>query len=115
MILQVPLTNDSVVVYFRLPASIWGDQVMLVGDFNDWNTQATPMRQGEQYWEARLILRAGESYSYAYLIDGVDWCTESPVYERAVGAPPPPVTMLPVDIPQAQYHVSAGYHKVLQA
>ncbi len=102
MILQLPLPNGDVAVYFRLPATIWADKVQLVGDFNGWNTQATPMRLGEHYWEAKLTLHAGERYCYAYLIDEVDWCTDSPPIERAFGAPPPPVTMLPVDIPQAR-------------
>jgi 1,4-alpha-glucan branching enzyme len=107
MILQTPLTDNSVAVCFRLPASIWGDQVMLVGDFNGWSTRATPMRQGEQYWEARLILRAGEHYAYAYLIDGVDWCSESPPCERAAG-PTPPVEVTPLDIAQVRHRVAAS-------
>lgn len=107
MILQLPLANGDVAVYFRLPASIWADKVQLVGDFNGWSTRATPMRLGEQYWEARLTLHAGERYFYAYLIDEVDWCTESPTTERIVGALPPPVTMLPVDIPQVRSRIAA--------
>jgi 1,4-alpha-glucan branching enzyme len=98
MILQLPLNNHEVVVLFRLPAQIWANSVHLVGDFNSWSTSATPMRRGEQYWEARLRLRAGERYFYAYLIDDTDWCSELP--GDVVGVTPP-VTMLPVDIPQA--------------
>lgn len=106
MILQIPLANNAVAVYFRLPASIWADKVQLVGDFNEWSTQATPMRLGEQYWEARVVLRAGDHYTYAYLIDGADWCTDSPMQDRAVGTAPP-VTMLPVDIPQVRRRMAA--------
>jgi 1,4-alpha-glucan branching enzyme len=106
MILQVPLSDNAVAVYFRLPASIWADNVQLVGDFNEWDTQATPMRLGEQYWEARLLLHAGERHTYAYLIDGVDWCSDTPLQGRAAGAELP-VTMLPVDIPQVRRRMAA--------
>jgi 1,4-alpha-glucan branching enzyme len=106
MILQLPQDDQQVAVYFRLPASIWADRVQLVGDFNGWSTSATPMRLGDHYWEARLVLPAGASYSYAYLVDGVDWCTDLPTRGRAAGAAPP-ITMLPVDIPQMRRRMAA--------
>jgi 1,4-alpha-glucan branching enzyme len=106
MIFQIPQDDEQVAVYFRLPASIWADRVHLVGDFNGWSTSATPMRAGELYWEARVVLRAGERYAYAYLLDGVDWCTDMPMIERAINGPPL-VTMLPVDIPQMRRRLAA--------
>lgn len=102
MILQMPLHDDEVVVFFRLPAAIWADRIALVGDFNHWDAGATPMHQGEQYWEARLVLPAGACYSYAYLLDGVDWRTEPASQVRANQGVTAPVTLLPVSIPQIQ-------------
>jgi 1,4-alpha-glucan branching enzyme len=101
MIIQMLQSDDSVTVVFRLSSSIWADSVYLVGDFNEWSTSATPMRRGEQYWEARLSLKAGGSYYYAYLLDGMDWCSESLPRPRAE-AEPVPITFLPIEIAQAR-------------
>lgn len=106
MILQMPLADGTVAVSFRLPAAIWGDRATLVGNFNGWSRHATPMRLGEEYWEARLILCVGEHYFYAYLIDGTDWCTEAPAQERALGAALP-VSVLPLDLQQVRRYVAA--------
>lgn len=107
MLLQLPQDDQSVVVFFRLPAQIWADKVHVVGDFNHWSTRALPMRLGEQYWEARLVLPAGGCYHYAYLIDGQEWCTDT-FGVRNTSDRQMPVTLLPVDIPQAQHRVAAG-------
>ncbi len=88
MIIQLPTVGDSVAVLFRLPTSIWADNVHLVGDFNGWSITATPMRRSEQFWEVTLLLTANNTYAYAYLLDGMDWCSEHNRAERAVGAAP---------------------------
>jgi 1,4-alpha-glucan branching enzyme len=106
MIMQLPIGNQEVVVLFRLPAQIWADKIQLVGDFNGWSTSATPMRLGEQYWEARLTLPAGGRFFYAYLVDGQEWCTEVDTWARVKETEPPPVTVLPIAIPQAQREFS---------
>ena len=107
MILQLLTGQKNVVVLFRLSSQIWADAIHLVGDFNGWSTIATPMRLGEQYWEARLILPIGGHYCYAYLVDGTDWRTEPYSWSHVAGEERPPVTMLPVDIPQDRHRVSA--------
>ncbi|RIK66967.1 MAG: glycoside hydrolase family 13 [Planctomycetota bacterium] len=49
--------------------------VMLVGDFNDWNPDATPMKKDASgRWIARLELVPGQ-YEYKFVIDGC-WCCE---------------------------------------
>lgn len=47
-------------------------QVSLVGDFNDWDPSATPLRteQDGQTWSIVVPLAAGR-HTYAFLIDGV--------------------------------------------
>ena len=107
MIFQMLTEQQHVVVLFRLSARIWADTIHVVGDFNGWSTSATPMRLGEQYWEARLMLPVGGRYCYAYLVDGTDWRTEAHSWTRIVSAETPPVIMLPVEIPQAQGRVAA--------
>jgi 1,4-alpha-glucan branching enzyme len=45
-------------------------QVLIVGDFNNWNPNATPMiRQPDGQWMASLELRHGY-HQYAFLVDG---------------------------------------------
>ncbi|HEB66043.1 MAG TPA: glycoside hydrolase [Chloroflexi bacterium] len=61
-------------VTFRLPAEVKAQNAMLVGDFNGWDTQATPMRvlkNGD--FSATLSLEAGKSYRFRYLLDGKRW------------------------------------------
>ena len=63
-------------VTFRLPAAAApaGASVHLVGDFNDWDAGATPMRRlksGE--YKITLDLPVDQEYSFRYLIDGRLW------------------------------------------
>jgi 1,4-alpha-glucan branching enzyme len=45
-------------------------RVSLIGDFNDWHPQATPMkRQADGCWHVQLPLRAGYHH-YQFLVDG---------------------------------------------
>jgi len=46
-----------------------GEQVALIGDFNDWNPDATPLRRERGGWAATLPLAPGR-YRYAYVVDG---------------------------------------------
>ena len=46
------------------------NQVSIVGDFNNWNPNATPMiRQPDGHWMASMELRHGY-HRYAFLVDG---------------------------------------------
>lgn len=63
-------------VTFRLPKEAAGDvkRVYLVGDFNNWNTKASPMnrlKSGE--FKLELNLDAGKEYRFKYLIDDNRW------------------------------------------
>lgn len=50
------------------------DTVMLVGEFNDWSTAATPMeRSAEGGFVATVQLEPGRHYRYKYLVDGSRW------------------------------------------
>lgn len=60
-------------VTFSLPSAIWADMIFLVGDFNGWNEQATPLRQTEAGWMVTLELDAGASFQYRYLHNGNEW------------------------------------------
>jgi 1,4-alpha-glucan branching enzyme len=46
-------------------------QVSIIGDFNHWHPNATPMvRQPDGYWKAGLELSHGY-HQYAFIVDGV--------------------------------------------
>ncbi len=63
-------------VTFRLPgeAAPSADAVHLVGEFNGWDEQATPMqRLKDGTYKTTLDLSIGQAYSYRYLIDGTAW------------------------------------------
>ncbi|RRR74580.1 MAG: hypothetical protein EI684_06710 [Candidatus Viridilinea halotolerans] len=102
MIIQQFTGDGQVLATFRLSTSIWADSIFLVGDFNEWNTRATPMSRGEQYWEATLILKPGGTYYYAYLVDGTDWCSEHTRAFRTIGGATQPITFIPIEILQAR-------------
>ncbi len=70
-------------VSFRLPKEAAQDakKVTIVGDFNDWNTEATPMKKVKNGdFNVTLELNAGRAYCFRYLIDGTrwenDWCAD---------------------------------------
>jgi len=63
-------------VTFSLPSQIakLANTANLVGDFNDWNANATPMKRLKNgTFTATLNLRRGEEYQFRYLLDGVRW------------------------------------------
>jgi hypothetical protein len=63
-------------VVFELPSFVWADRIYLVGDFNGWNEQATPMQQDRDgVWRAAVDLQSGAQVEFRYLIDG-QWRTD---------------------------------------
>jgi len=69
-------TRPVTKVTFRLPAEAapQADSVHLVGDFNDWDEDATPMQRLKNGdFKVILDLEAGREYSFRYLIEGKEW------------------------------------------
>lgn len=65
-----------VFVCFELPSCLWADHVYLVGDFNGWNRQCTPLRQDRDgIWRVELELPCGERFEFRYLVDN-HWLTD---------------------------------------
>jgi 1,4-alpha-glucan branching enzyme len=108
MIIKGPAKQaDHVRVTFVLPSTMWAEKVSLVGEFNDWDTSATPMTHNrtDANWKASVDLPAGRRYRFRYLVDGKEWLNdwhaddhlENPYgsYDSVVdltlpGEPPPP-------------------------
>ncbi|MBI5143151.1 MAG: isoamylase early set domain-containing protein [Nitrospirae bacterium] len=63
-------------VTFQLPkdAAPKAGSVMIVGDFNNWETEATPMKKTKDgCYAATVSLESGKEYHYRFLIDGQRW------------------------------------------
>ncbi len=79
MIGKEPLTGDGQVrVTFRLPDTTRADRISVVGEFNDWDSTATPMRlrSSDAEWRATVVLKAGQRYRFRYLLDGKEWLND---------------------------------------
>lgn len=77
MIHKTPSTlPNHVRVVFELPACIWAARIVVVGDFNGWDQDATPLCQDHSgVWRAIVDLPAGQRYEFRYLVDG-RWLTD---------------------------------------
>jgi 1,4-alpha-glucan branching enzyme len=79
MIQKEPAKQQGYVrVIFELPSNMWAERVNLVGEFNDWDTTATPMtrNRADANWKAIIELEAGQRYGFRYLIDGKEWLND---------------------------------------
>jgi hypothetical protein len=72
------VNSGRVRVTFELPSALWADKVNLVGEFNDWDTTATPMTRDRKHddWRVTVELPAGRRYLFRYLLDGQKWVNE---------------------------------------
>jgi 1,4-alpha-glucan branching enzyme len=70
--------SSNVRVTFELPSALWVERVNLVGDFNDWDTTATPMTRDRTHddWRVTVELPVGQRYLFRYLLDGEEWLNE---------------------------------------
>jgi hypothetical protein len=77
----------------RTPAD---SAVALVGDFNDWNPAATPLRRdSDGLWSVTVPLRPGR-YRYTFIVDGTRWRRDPaapPALEDDFGAPTSVITI----------------------
>ena len=66
--------TEQVKVTFVLPeAGIDGQRVAVVGDFNDWDPTARPLRKHRDERSASVVLDAGRRYAFRYLAEGGRW------------------------------------------
>lgn len=70
------LKSGKVKVEFIVPDAVAADAetVFLVGDFNNWDEQATPMEKFKNgKFKVTLDLEPGRSYQFRYLVNGTQW------------------------------------------
>lgn len=66
-----PKRGKGVKVTFSIPVEWLPRKVSLVGDFNDWDPAANPMRKKAGRWVTSVALEAGGRYRFRYLdVDG---------------------------------------------
>jgi 1,4-alpha-glucan branching enzyme len=65
--------DDQVKVTFTVPADGTDERVSVVGDFNDWDPEATPLARRRETLQASIVLDAGRRYAFRYLADGGRW------------------------------------------
>lgn len=63
-------------VTFRLPEEWAKNTVHVVGDFNEWDTDANPLEAKNGAWEATLRLEPNSEYRFRYLLDGENWAND---------------------------------------
>lgn len=70
--------DGRVQVTFSLPYTTRADRISVVGDFNDWDSTATPMvhLRRDAEWTATVELEAGQRYRFRYLLDGKEWLND---------------------------------------
>jgi 1,4-alpha-glucan branching enzyme len=70
--------TDQIPVAFAVPSTTWADRVNLVGEFNDWDTTATPMlrTRADADWQVTVELKAGLRHRFKYLVDGKEWLND---------------------------------------
>jgi 1,4-alpha-glucan branching enzyme len=65
-----PIKRRRVKLTFEAPEA---KEVILMGDFNDWNAKRHPMKKNKDgVWEKRVMLPPGR-YEYKFLVDGQWW------------------------------------------
>lgn len=62
-------------VTFTLPMTD-GETATVVGDFNAWDREATPMKKGRSGYTATVELEPGREYQFRYLVDGDRWTND---------------------------------------
>jgi 1,4-alpha-glucan branching enzyme len=68
-------TKQGVVkVTFELPARVQAREAAVVGEFNNWDPAATPMkRKKDGSFSAVVSLARGKEYRFRYYLDGKRW------------------------------------------
>jgi hypothetical protein len=67
-------TGDYCRVTFKLPVDVAADSAVLCGDFNEWNTEANPMKRLKKGgFSTTVPIPSGKTYRFRYLLDGECW------------------------------------------
>jgi 1,4-alpha-glucan branching enzyme len=71
-------TGRSCRVTFSLPRDIGAEKISVVGDFNEWDPEAAPLKRGKNgSFKATISLKPGTTYRFRYLLDNETWENDS--------------------------------------
>lgn len=70
---QFVKSRKSCKVTFQLPKAIAAKKVTLVGEFNDWDATATPLRKIKGVWKTTLEFEQDREIQYRYLVNDAEW------------------------------------------
>lgn len=86
-----PTAENGVTFALAAPAAA---QVALIGDFNDWSPEASPLRRDDHQWSVTLKLKPGR-YRYSFVVDGSSWQADpgTPPAEDDFGTPTSVITV----------------------
>lgn len=74
-------------VTFELPGEVEAKSAAIVGEFNNWDPAATPMkRKRDGSFSATVNLEAGREYRFKYWLDNERWAND-PNPDRLVANP----------------------------
>ena len=68
-----PTTGGKISVTFELPAEVGAEAAVVCGDFNDWATDATPLKRRKDGSFAATLRLAPGRYKFRYLLDEERW------------------------------------------
>ena len=61
-------------VTFELPSQVSAKQAAVVGEFNNWDPNATPLkRKKDGSFTTALTLESGKEYRYKFFLDSTRW------------------------------------------
>ncbi len=60
-------------VTFTLPKEVGDQTAFVVGEFNNWDRHATPMKRAASGLSVTLNLAAGKDYRFRYLLNETRW------------------------------------------
>jgi hypothetical protein len=63
-------------VTFALPVNMVHHDASVVGEFNEWNTNANKFERKNGRWEATVRLTPGNHMRFRYLVDGNHWAND---------------------------------------
>ena len=73
-------TKDLCKVTFNVPPELGKkfEEACLVGDFNNWDIHATPMKKlkKDKSFTVTMSLLKGKEYEFRYLLDGETWIND---------------------------------------
>jgi hypothetical protein len=80
-------SDGTVRVTFALPADKPGGAVSVVGDFNNWNPYAHPLRKrANRTRSAAVTVKTGSTLHFRYLAEGGVWFDDESVSASGHGA-----------------------------